>query len=133
MSALAADQEIYLCEKKCLILQLLTGQVTEFDYEKLGVPGSGAIVVRHLLQNCPKIQKIKITGAVWNNFDCLPRLYKEEIFGEMASSWQNLSHLSMHKPNYDSYYSSFLDSSRQSTIKAICSSLPKLWYIISQF
>jgi hypothetical protein len=96
--------------------------------EKVGVPpDSDGIFFRHLLQNCPKIQSVKVTPGVWKNFDFLPRLYQEDILPLMASTWENLTFLSLDTVSVPrGFFMKEFKACRQSIMKVICCSLPKL-------
>jgi len=127
MAEVVDAEDVDKIEKQCLVLKFLNGQVIELNFDKLRSLDSDAMFFRHLLQNCPKIQKIKVTPSVWKNFDLLPRLCYEDIFVPVASSWKNLNFLSMDSSiNCIDYKKDGFLISRQSIVKAICCNLPNL-------
>lgn len=98
--AAAVDKKMNLkTEKMYLILQLLNGQVTEFDSSKMNlcdkVTSADAMIFRHMLYNCPKIRKAYIVSRIWRNFSILPRIEPQELLSVMATCWPNLTSLSL--------------------------------------
>ncbi|XP_059485559.1 uncharacterized protein LOC132202584 [Neocloeon triangulifer] len=115
------------CKIYFFLLQVLNDKVLELDYEKFKSSEihSEAMFFKHLLQNCPKIQKAKVTSNVWYNYSLLPRLYNEDIFGMMAFSWPNLTYLSVDvmRSNANKHE---LEERKIHLIKAVCQHLPNL-------
>jgi len=117
------------------VLKLLNKNVTEFDYihysaHKCGCCGpsvnsefSERVMFKHLLENCPQVKKIVVTGKVWA--DCeflLDRVRQEDLFRKISTSWENLNYMSVHQQ--DAIFLKLKD------IKAIQESLPNLRLVV---
>jgi len=83
-------------EENYFTLQLLNSSVTEFDPQYLSVlhPSIRAMIVRHLLENCPNVKNISVDSSILDNFAVLPLLSEADFFFMMASRWKNLSFIS---------------------------------------
>jgi len=124
LSALEETDDVDRFEKKCLALQLQNRHVIDFDGLKVSYFDPGITFFRHMLQNCPKIKSVRLRES--SNHPFLHLLWRDDLFGLMASCWQNLSFLnvghlcdSVNKRKDD-----------QSIIPAICCRLPNLRYFI---
>jgi len=109
--------------ESCFVLGLLNSFITEFDYTQYrfdlydSKPIEGKIF-RHLVDNCPNIEKITVNNRVWNDREILPRVGEQDIFLLMAR-WENLSFVSA--KDYDIKL-------KHMAIKLIQEKIPKIRY-----